>query len=161
MTEEEWNKCEKNDDKKLLLSREEWLQRSKKGATDRNQFVSNRSGGGFAGTGDHFNRDKSHVKCFNYHGYGDFSATCKRPKGEKEPKSEANLVQVQDDKPTLFFIKASECRESTLLLNERDVVPKLNKNMEERGFSNIWYLDNGASNHLIGELSKFKEMTNK
>ncbi|KAL8154922.1 hypothetical protein AgCh_000326 [Apium graveolens] len=158
MTEEEWNKREKNDDKQLLLTREEWLQRSNKGTMDGNQFGRNRSGGGFAGTGGRFNRDKSRVKCFNCHGYGHFAATCKRPKGEKEPKSEANLVQVQGDEPTLLFTEASESKESTLLLNERYVVLKLNKNVEERGVSDIWYLDNGASNHMTGELSKFKEM---
>ncbi|KAL8106746.1 hypothetical protein AgCh_023492 [Apium graveolens] len=138
--------------------REEWLQRSNKGATDGNQFGRNRSGGGFAGTGGRFNRDKSRVKCFICHGYGHFAATYKRPKGEKEPKSEANLMQVQDDEPTLLSTEARESKESTLLLNERDVVPKLNKNVEERGVSDIWYLDNGASNHMTGKLSKFKEM---
>lgn len=111
MTEEEWTKREKNDGQQLLLTRDEWLQRSNKGGTHGNQF--SRSGG----SAGRFNRDKSRVKCFNCHGYGHFAANCKRVKGEKEPKSEANLVQVQDDKPALLFTEANESKELTLILN--------------------------------------------
>lgn len=44
------------------------------------------------------------------------------------------------------------------MLNEGDVVPKLNRGAEAKSKSNVWYLDNGASNHMTGLRSKFKEL---
>lgn len=46
-----------------------------------------------------------------------------------------------------------------MLLNEKGIVPKLNKTVNDRQEeSNVWYLDNGASNHMTGQISKFKEL---
>lgn len=43
-----------------------------------------------------------------------------------------------------------------LLLDERDVKPYLVTNGESKqSKSNLWYLDNGASNHMTGQRSKF------
>lgn len=48
------------------------------------------------------------------------------------------------------------------LLNEEKLVPKLGTSeAEKRVESNLWYLDNGASNHMTGEKSKFRELDEK
>lgn len=44
-----------------------------------------------------------------------------------------------------------------MLINEDKVVPRL-KSRDDHGESNIWYLDSGASNHMTGQHSKFKEL---
>ncbi|XP_074322818.1 uncharacterized protein LOC141659791 [Apium graveolens] len=43
------------------------------------------------------------------------------------------------------------------LLDERNVMPKLKQEPEENLESNLWYLDNGASNHMTRVRSKFAE----
>lgn len=136
MTEEEWNKCETSDGQQLLLTRVEWLKRTNKGGAEGSQFVRNNRGGGYTG-GDRFTRDKSCVRCFICHGYGHYATEYKKPKREKKPKSEANLVQVQDDEPALLFTQANESRDSKFLLNEGDVVPKLNKGAKTKMNSNM------------------------
>lgn len=98
-----------------MLTREEWLKRSNKGGAEGSQYVRNKNSGGVTG-GGRFIRDKSRVRCFNCQGFGHYAAECKKPKKERETKpkkeretkSEANLVQVQDDEPTLVFTEANE-----------------------------------------------------
>lgn len=46
-----------------------------------------------------------------------------------------------------------------IILNEGNVTPKLNTAAEGTNEdSNMWYLDNGASNHMTGQRSKFTEL---
>lgn len=46
-----------------------------------------------------------------------------------------------------------------MLINKTHVVPKLSQNGEEKQLeSNIWYLDNGATNHMTGQYSKFDKL---
>lgn len=56
----------------------------------------------------------------------------------------------------------TECEkkgENTLLINEERVTPKLSiKDEMKQSISNVWYLDNGSSNHMSGQRSKFKEL---
>ncbi|XP_074361870.1 uncharacterized protein LOC141702070 [Apium graveolens] len=54
--------------------------------------------------------------------------------------------------------RTKKVEERTLLLNEKDVRPKLSKDSEMQTESNLLYLDNGASNHMTGLRSKFKEL---
>lgn len=45
------------------------------------------------------------------------------------------------------------------LLNESKVIPKLKPSGESKQVSsNLWYLDNGASNHMIEQKSKFRDL---
>lgn len=43
-----------------------------------------------------------------------------------------------------------------MLLNEDGVHPKIKSSVEH--MSNVWYLDNGASNHMSGQRSKFRNL---
>lgn len=150
LTAEEWSKREK-DETKLLLTREEWLKRRGKSGTEgqTNTNFRGRNNKDFVcGV-----RDKSKIRCFNCLGYGHFAAECKKPQREREQKEEVNLAQMQDDEPALLVT------EKVLLVDEGKIMPRLNQTSRDKQVdSNIWYLDNGASNHMSGQLSKFKEL---
>lgn len=45
-----------------------------------------------------------------------------------------------------------------VLLNEEKVDPVLSKRSEDRRMPQVWYLDNGASQHMTGDRGKFKEL---
>lgn len=100
------------------------------------------------------------MRCFNCLKYGNFAAECKKPRREqKEQKEEANLTQMQDDEPALLLAEEEETGKTTMLINEENVIPKLNSGGDgNSNKSNIWYLDNGASNHMTEQLSKFGEL---
>lgn len=69
---------------------------------------------------------------------------------------EVNFAQTEDDEPSLLLAKHEDRTENKVLLTEKGVTPKLMPiNQEKQGESNLWYLDNGASNHMTGDISKF------
>lgn len=144
LTEEEWIKREAND-RKLLLTREEWLKRT-----------NNEGSSKFRGKGG---LDKSKVRCFNCQLYGHFAAECKRPKKTREQKQEVNMALVEDDEPALLLAKFDREKSALMLLDEQRIVPSLVSNKLGKGSeSNVWYLDNGASNHMTGFKTKFIEL---
>lgn len=66
------------------------------------------------------------------------------------------MTQVHDDEPTLLLAKCVNVKDEVILLNEGGVNPRLNRTRnEEYKDSSVWYLDNGASNHMTGHRSKF------
>lgn len=71
------------------------------------------------------------------------------------------MAQVQDDEPALLLTKYESGKGNRLLLNEGDVVPKLRQDKKKETESNVLYLDNGASNHMTGQRTKFKELDEK
>lgn len=54
--------------------------------------------------------------------------------------------------------ECDEMEKNMFLLDEKNVMPKLKEDIETKMVSNLWYLDNGASNHMTGLLSKFVEL---
>lgn len=64
---------------------------------------------------------------------------------------------MEDDEPTLLLTEKIIKGENMVLLNETGVVPKL-KSRTNQFDSDVWYLKNGASNHMCGKRSKFKEL---
>lgn len=66
------------------------------------------------------------------------------------------MSKTQDDEPALLM---AECGEGKMLLNEENIAPKMTPGVENKpGDSNVWYLDNGASNDMTGYRSKFMDL---
>lgn len=104
-------------------------------------------------------RDESGIKCYNCNFYGHYVAKCHKPGRDKEQRQEVNIAQIEDDEPALLLTEYEEKKDSMMLLNEKKVVLKLSSGGEEKWVeSYLWYLENGASNHMTGQRSKFKEL---
>ena len=69
-----------------------------------------------------------------------------------------NLSQIQEDEPALLIAEVETTNIENMLLKEEKVVPKLRSNNEGQRESQVWYLDNSASNHMTGQRGKFKEL---
>ncbi|KAL8091057.1 hypothetical protein AgCh_040237 [Apium graveolens] len=102
--------------------------------------------------------DKTRVRCFNCAILGHFAAECKKPKRDKKIKEEANIAQIPDDEPALLLTEREIREETVMLVHEEKVTPKLNRESNVRVESNVWYLDNGSSNHMTGQKLKFEEI---
>ncbi|KAL8154787.1 hypothetical protein AgCh_000227 [Apium graveolens] len=147
LSEEEWSKRE-NDENKLLLTREEWQRRTNK--SDLDACGSQRRRGG---------RDKSRIQCYNCGIFGHYAAECLKPKKNKERRQEVNMALVEDEETTLLLTNCDKKEENMTLLNEKQVIPALKtEDTKGQAESNLWYLDNGASNHMTGCKSKFSEL---
>lgn len=112
------------------------------------------SGAGSGGGG----RDKSHIKCFNCEEYGHYSNQCPHP---KKKKGEAHLAQTEDAGPALLLAVTEDVPERAscgLVVREQRVWPKLLLADAGGHAGDVWFLDNGASNHMTGDRSKFREL---
>lgn len=96
----------------------------------------------------------SQVQCFNYNVYGHYARECRKPRREKESAKdqpqEVNLSRTLDEEPTLLFTECGEKNPTVMFLSEEGVCPKLSLNVNVGVNSKVWYLDNGASNHMTG-----------
>ncbi|KAL8107152.1 hypothetical protein AgCh_023814 [Apium graveolens] len=82
----------------------------------------------------------------------------RRLRKERETPKEANMSNVQEDEPALLIAEVGQTDNEVMLLKEDALVAKLQTNIEGQRESQVWYLDNGASNHMIGQRGKFKEL---
>ncbi|XP_074326735.1 uncharacterized protein LOC141664660 [Apium graveolens] len=82
----------------------------------------------------------------------------KKPRRDKEQKPEVNMAQVDDEEPVLLLTECGEQNNGVILLNEGSVVPQLRLDTTKEVELNLWYLDNGARNHMTGIHSKFSEL---
>ncbi|XP_020596269.1 uncharacterized protein LOC110036216 [Phalaenopsis equestris] len=122
-------------------------------------------------------KDKSTVKCYNCQKFGHYAFECR----SKKPEEEANLTSLHDEGPALMFAEgvanplledeeinleeitqeSSKEEPEGVLLNEEKVKANLLASGEEYNHTNVWYLDNGASNHMTGFREKFNELDEK
>nr|GFD11969.1 zinc finger, CCHC-type [Tanacetum cinerariifolium] len=70
------------------------------------------------------------------------------------PNEQSNLVE-EDLEPTLLMATLEEEECDKVSLHQEDVGYK------ETNMDSLWYLDNGASNHMTGIREHFKELDEK
>ncbi|XP_076907215.1 uncharacterized protein LOC143563595 [Bidens hawaiensis] len=100
-------------------------------------------------------RDLSHIKCYRCDTFGHFVSKC-----PEKFKQEANMAKTNEDEPKVdgaFFMMNSI--QETVHLNEEKVLP--NKLKADSSDKDVWYLDNGASNHMTGNRAYFAELNNR
>lgn len=98
------------------------------------------------------------MRCFNCNILGHYAAEYRRSRRERNQKPEVNLVQMKDDEHALLLSELDENKTEMVSLNEENIIPRLEVNIKERKFSQLWYLDNGASNHMTGDKTKFSKL---
>ena len=94
------------------------------------------------------------IKYYSCGKYGHNATECCNKKRDEE----ANLTLTQDQEPALMLV---EKMPNLLMLNEAKVMANLLTKGEDRVETNMWYLDNGVSNHMTGDRTKFKELDEK
>lgn len=108
--------------------------------------------------------DKSHIKCFKCQGYGHYVNRCPGKKKDEE----AHHAKVVEYEPTVLIAETvesglsdqhlSEKVQGELFLNEVGVILELHFTGDGEVSIDVWYLDNGASNHMTGDCQKFRNI---
>nr|GEX24784.1 zinc finger, CCHC-type [Tanacetum cinerariifolium] len=95
-------------------------------------------------------KDSSKVKCYNCNKFGHVRRNCKlKDKGQEQ----SNLVQEDVEPMLLMAVQEKRDKGKKIFLNEKEIKPKKYISMDE----SLWYLDNGASSHMTGIRTHFKE----
>ena len=163
-----------NSSGQLLLTQDEWESRYKKsGGGESSERGSGGSQGrgrgrgrGRGGRGDSSGRDgaggtrdKSHIKCFKCHKYGHYANRC--PEARKEETHHARVDEGKEPQALMLAETESVVSESKgekVYLQEGGVMLELHLTGGGDSSGDMWYLDNGASNHMTGDLGKFSSL---
>nr|GEX57056.1 ribonuclease H-like domain, reverse transcriptase, RNA-dependent DNA polymerase [Tanacetum cinerariifolium] len=97
-----------------------------------------------------FVHNLSKTRCYKCKKLGHYAKNCT----QKNLEDQSNLIE-EDLDPTLLMATIEEHHE--VFLNERNFEPPKTSPGEE----SLWYLDNGASNHMTGVKEHFKEIDKK
>ncbi|CAD6255874.1 unnamed protein product [Miscanthus lutarioriparius] len=135
-------------------------------------------GGNSSGRGGHSDaakngtgkRGKSHIKCFKCHKTGHYANKCP---GEEKNKEEAHHARMVEFEPSVLMAEtlvpgkpentssdkelSNDCQ-GKVFLNEVKVFPELHYTNDGVSYGDVWYLDNGASNHMTGDRAKFRDI---
>ncbi|XP_048605138.1 uncharacterized protein LOC125582456 [Brassica napus] len=93
-------------------------------------------------------RDASHITCYRCDKVGHFVAHCPDLKLKLQETQENDVTETQEADELMMH--------EIVFLNEKNVVPE--RYETNSGDDNIWYLDNGASNHMTGEQRYFSKL---
>nr|GEY67820.1 zinc finger, CCHC-type [Tanacetum cinerariifolium] len=94
-------------------------------------------------------REMSKIQCHKCGKLGHFRKNCKESSTTQE---ESNLI-LEDDEPSLLMA-THETKHEEVLLNEGQIQPGKYVTAD----ASMWYLDNGASNHMTGIKSHFRDI---
>ncbi|GKD18400.1 uncharacterized mitochondrial protein-like protein [Tanacetum coccineum] len=103
----------------------------------------------------HEKRDLSHIQCYRCDQYGHFVSKCP----ERNRNHEVNLNETQEkgvyhEEGTFFMM--NHIQETIFMNEEKYTPPKSESNTDDE--DDVWYFDNGASNHMTGNYSYFSEL---
>ncbi|XP_013639472.1 PREDICTED: uncharacterized protein LOC106344698 [Brassica oleracea var. oleracea] len=91
-------------------------------------------------------KDYSQITCYSYKKKGHFAFDCPE---EEQDDHELNKADTEEADVALYM-------HEIVFLNEEKVIPKTLVQSKREG--GMWYLDNGANNHITGERSYFCEL---
>ncbi|XP_074352568.1 uncharacterized protein LOC141691708 [Apium graveolens] len=75
----------------------------------------------------------------------------------RDVQKEVNLSKTEEEEPALLFTECRDDETGMIMLNEERMVPELKASDEGRD-SQVWFLENGAGNHMTGQKGKFKDL---
>nr|GEW25210.1 zinc finger, CCHC-type [Tanacetum cinerariifolium] len=119
--------------------------------SNKNKYDSNEESSTHKGKSNRNKRewDISKIQCHKCRKFGHFKKDCKESSKSQE---QSNLI-LEDEKPTLLMT-THETEHEEVLLNEGQIQPEKYATTD----ASIWYLDNGAGNHMTGTKSHFRDI---